>query len=381
MDEHKDINNNLQPEVSKHSKFWSIVKKYAGRYFITAFTGMTTGLFCTLIAGTIIQTIATIFEGWAAPVYTFLFQIGYFAKIMMGAGIGAGIAHSLKAPKLVIASAIAAGFMGAFAMQFNNFDTAIGFSFGAAGSPGNPINSYLCALVATELGLLVFGKTKFDILVVPITCLVAAGLIIISICPPVDWLITKLGEGINSATGTQPFIMSVIISVTMGILLTLPTSSAAIGISAGLSGLAAGAAVAGCCSHMIGFAVSSFRENRFSGLISQGLGTSMLQIPNIAKKPILLIPAVVASAICGPVAVLVFGLQSSPVGSGMGTAGLVGVIETIKVSLTANVPLGTLIVGVLVCLFILPAVISLLVSEFMRHKQWIKFNDLKLEQN
>lgn len=364
--------------LSMPTRIWNKIKFFAKRYFIIAFSGMTIGLFCTLIAGTIIQTIASIFNGWATVIYTFLNQIGYIAKIMMGAGIGAGIAYSLKAPKMVIVSAIVAGFMGAFAVEFMTNNMTSEFSF-KSGVPGNPINSYLCAVVAVELGLLVSGKTKFDILVIPFTCLVGAGLIAISICPGVDWLIVKLGQALNSATNAQPFFMSIIISVTMGLLLTLPTSSAAIGISAGLSGLAAGAAVSGCCSHMIGFAVCSFRENRFGGLVSQGLGTSMLQIPNIAKKPILLIPAVISSIICAPITVLVFKLQSNPVGSGMGTAGLVGVIETIKVSLDAGIGVATVLIGILVCMFILPAIISLAVSEFMRHKNWIKFGDLKLE--
>lgn len=387
-------------------KFIAYLKAAPKRYFITAFSGMTVGLFCTLIAGTIVQTIASIFQGWADPVYTFLYNIGLLAKIMMGAGIGAGIANSLKAPKLVIAGAIAAGFIGAYAKELSYADGFIGIFIpnSAAevlglsgrvtsgfvgemgkGSPGNPVNSWLCAVVAVELGMLVSGKTKLDILVVPLTCLLSAGLVAITLGQPIDWLITQIGKGINAAAGAdasaaQRFFMSIIIAVVMGLLLTLPTSSAAIGISIQLSGLAAGAAVAGCCAHMIGFAVASFRENKWSGLISQGLGTSMLQIPNVFKKPRILLPAVAASIVCAPVATMIFGLQSDAVGSGMGTAGLVGVIQTFKVSLGEGVgmPVWRIILGVAVSLFILPAAIAFLVSEIMRKKNWIKFGDMKL---
>lgn len=366
-----------EPQESKGKTFWKKVwrgiKFLANRWFIVAFSGMATGLFCTLIAGTILQTIARIFGD--TVVAEFITGISSFAKVMMGAGIGVGIAHSLKAPRMVVAVSVAAGFIGAYASVIMDWAALSGMI--AKGSPGDPINSFLCALTATELGKLVCGKTKLDIIVVPLTGLLSAGLMAISLGIPVGRLTTAIGVGINHAATVQPFLMSIIISVSMGLLLTLPTSSAAIGVAAGLNGLAAGAAVAGCCAHMIGFAVASFRENKWSGLISQGLGTSMLQIPNLGKNPRILIPAIVASLVCGPVAVCLFGLQSTAVGSGMGTAGLVGVIETVTASLEI-MPLWQLITGVALCCFVLPAAIALGVSELMRKFGWIKSGDMKL---
>lgn len=365
--------NNKNSKKSSKQGFLNYLKNCPKRYFITAFSGMAIGLFCTLIAGTIMQNIALLFKPWASIIYEFLFYVGNIAKILMGAGIGVGIAMSLKAPRMVVAGAAAAGFLGAFASSF------LSPNFAVATAPGNPINSYLCALVATELGILVSGKTKVDILVVPLTALISAGIIALTLGRPVDYGITAIANGIDAATKAQPFWMSLIISISMGILLTLPTSSAAIGFSIGLNGLAAGAAVAGCCSHMIGFAVASFRENKWSGLISQGLGTSMLQIPNITRKPHLLIPAVVASAITGPLAVLVFNLHCDPAGSGMGTSGMVGVINTISESIKNGVAAYKIVLGIALCCFILPAIISFFVSELMRKKGWIKFGDLKIE--
>lgn len=348
------------------------IKGMPKRYFITAFSGMAIGLFCTLIAGTIIQQISKLFgDSWFAR---FLNDMGIVGKFMMGAGIGAGIAHALKAPKMVIASCIVAGFIGAFPNNFNEHN----LSSIAIGNPGNPISCYLAVLIACELGLLVSGKTKLDILVVPIVCCVSAGLITFLLGKPVVWLMDVIGRGINAATNSQPIVMGIIVSAAMGLLLTLPTSSAAIGISIGLSGISAGAAVAGCCAHMVGFAVASFKENKWSGLIAQGLGTSMLQIPNLGKNLRILVPPVIASILCGPISSAVFKLQASAVGSGMGTAGLVGVIDAVSISLKV-LPVWQVVIGVALTYFILPAAISYGVSVFMRKKEWIKFGDMKLD--
>ena len=361
----------LSPEKSRKERFLAALKKLPGRWFITAFSGMAIGLFCTLIAGTILEQIAKLFG--TGKVATFLTTLATVAKFMMGAGIGAGIAHSLKAPKMVIASCIVAGFFGAFPQNTINGtikDIAIG-------NPGNPVSCYLAALVACECGLAVSGKTGLDILVVPLVCFLTGGAIILALGVPVVKLMDLIGKGVALATQSQPFLMGIVVSVAMGLLLTLPTSSAAIGISIGLSGISAGAAVAGCCCHMVGFAVASFRENKWGGLVSQGLGTSMLQIPNLGKNPRILLPAVIASAICGPVSSCLFKLQATKVGSGMGTAGLVGVIDAIAAS-SAVMPGWQVALGVAVTYFLLPAAISLLVSEWMRKKGWIRFGDMKI---
>ena len=343
------------------------------RYFITAFSGMAIGLFCTLIAGTIIEQIGKIFAA-GSTVRTFFVNVGTFAKVLMGAGIGVGIAHSLKAPKMVLAGAVVAGFLGAFAKTFiaGNLEAL------STKSPGDPITAYLVSVFAVEFGILVSGKTKVDILVVPLTMLVVAGLTSAAFGKPVAQLMAWIGQGITAATKAQPFLMGIVVSASMGILLTLPTSSAAIGVAIGLSGISAGAAVAGCCAHMVGFAVASFRENKWGGLVAQGLGTSMLQIPNLGKNPRILLPAVAASVVVGPIASCLFKLIATPVGSGMGTAGLVGIIDVVSASLNV-LPVWQVVVGVLVTCFILPALIALGVSELLRKVGWIQAGDMKID--
>ncbi len=370
-----------EKQPTKKDKFLKALKKFGNRYFIVAFSGMATGLFCTLIAGTIICQIAKIFQSWWLGGYNFINNIGTLAKFVMGAGIGLGIANSLKCSKLTMVCAATAGFIGAFSAKigFSIFEGTKAVSWADFAGVGEPISSYLCAVIACEFGELVVGKTKIDILVVPLTSLLSAGLVAFFLATPISSLMAIIGDFINLATKAQPFFMGIIISVTMGLLLTLPTSSAAIGVAIGLSGIAAGAAVAGCCAHMVGFAIASFKENRWAGVVAQGVGTSMLQIPNL-KKPQILLPAVIASAITGPLATCLFKLQSSAVGSGMGTSGLVGVIETIGTM--TEIPGNNtfvMILGVLLICFILPAVIAWAVSLFMRKKGWLKDGDMKID--
>ncbi|MBQ7407920.1 MAG: PTS sugar transporter subunit IIC [Clostridia bacterium] len=387
--------------MKSNIKFSSAVKSLANRWFIQAFSGMAQGLFVTLIAGTIIKTIGSLVGD--NVVGNLLIFIGQIASILMGAGIGAGIASYLKAPKLVVFSAIVAGFIGGYAEQllgakiaFNGITIAFNGSMPllsatfAKALPGNPISAYVCALAAVEIGSLVAGKTKLDILIVPLSCIFSAFVgCFISI--PFIYIISLLSKGIAVATGAAPFVMGVVIAVVMGLLLTLPTSSAAIwvaiatpvitGASSSTSEiynmyLAGGAAVCGCASHMVGFAVSSYRENGWGGIISQGLGTSMLQIPNVMKKPSLFIPAVISSIVTGPLSTCVFKLLCDASGGGMGTSGLVGVFGVLNLS-SMQTP-WVMWVGIVLLMFVLPASISLLVSEFMRKKGWIKEGDLKI---
>ncbi len=371
-------------QPSKKKRALTLLKKFANRYLIVAFSGMANGLFCTLIAGTIICQIARIFGGATSGVeffnlcYRFLNGIGTFAKVMMGAGIGVGIAYALQSSKMAMACSVAVGIFSA------NAPTLIGYVMGenvlsasVLIATGNPITCYLASVVACGLGTLVSGKTKLDILIVPLVSILSGGLIACLLGTPVEWLMGEIGAGINAAAELHPFWMGLIISVVMGLLLTLPTSSAAIGVSIGLKGIAAGAGVAGCCAHMIGFAVASFRENRFSGLIAQGLGTSMLQIPNL-KNPRILIPAVVASAVVGPISTCLFKLQATPVGAGMGTAGLVGVIDMIGAS-AGVIATWQLVLGIILVCFVLPAAIAFGVSELLRKIGWIKKDDMKIE--
>ena len=229
-----------------------------------------------------------------------------------------------------------------------------------------------------ELGLLVSGKTKVDILVTPLTVIGAGSLVGLVLGPPISSFMTALGAMINWGTEQQPFLMGIIVSVLMGMILTLPISSAALGVILNLGGLAAGAATVGCCCNMVGFAVASYRENKIGGLVAQGIGTSMLQVPNIVKKPIIWLPAILSSAILGPVGTMVFHMTNNATGSGMGTAGLVGQIMTWQ-TMTAVEPGTVVLMKILAIQIILPAIITLIISEFMRKKGWIQDGDMKLD--
>ena len=340
------------------------------RYFITALSAMAQGLFCTLLVGTILNTLGAqlhipFLENPIAGGMT----IGAMASSMVGPGIAVAIAYSLNAPALVLFSLL-----------------PVGYATNLLGGAGGPLAVYLVAIIATECGKLVSKETKIDILVTPIvTILVGIGLASL-IAQPVGRAANAVGDAIMWATDLQPLLMGILVSVLVGIALTLPISSAAICMSLGLVGLAGGAAVAGCCAQMVGFAVMSFRENRWGGLVAQGLGTSMLQMPNIVKNPRIWIPPILASAITGPLATCVFQLQmnGAAVNSGMGTCGLCGQIGVwtgwvndvslgLKDSITSWDWLGL----VLIC-FVLPAIISLVFCELLRKIGWIRKDDLKL---
>jgi len=374
-------------EKKSSYSFLERVKQICTRWFIDAFSGMAQGLFVTLIAGTIIKTIGSYLIGEDTVVGAFLALIGGIASVVTGFGIGVGMANALKGDKLVVYSAGVAGFIGAYADKLLGGAGLVELSaVWGKGLPGNPISAYVCALLAIEIARFVSGKTKLDILLVPLTC-VACAIAGIYVSYPFIWLIGVIGEGIRIATTATPIMMGIVIAVVMGMLLTLPTSSAAIWVTIVTSFgqdvpdavlIAGGAAVVGCASHMVGFAVMSFRENGFSGLISQGLGTSMLQIPNVMKKPILFIPPVISSIITGPLATKVFQLRCNASGGGMGTSGLVGVFGVIDAS-AGKIESWVLWLGIALLMFILPAVICFFVSEFMRKKGWIKEGDLKLK--
>lgn len=345
-----------------------MIKKYLNRLFIDGLSGMASGLFATLIIGTIISQIGSMIGG---NVGTYLIAIGGFAKTITGAGIGIGVACKLKASPLVTVSAAVAGLVGAFP----NLATE---SF-VLGRPGEPLGAFVAAYIAIELGSIVAGKTKVDIIVTPLVTILAGSAAGFLIGPPISGAMAWIGSIINFGVEQQPILCGIIVSVVMGICLTLPISSAAIGISLQLSGLAAGAAVVGCCCNMVGFAVASFRENKWGGLVSQGIGTSMLQMPNIVRKPIIWLPAIISSAILGPVSAALLGMVSTPTGSGMGTAGLVGPFETFTAMVAAGVEPVVAVIEIFAMHIILPGILAFAVSEAMRKLGWIKKGDMRLE--
>ena len=349
------------------------------RYGIDALGAMAQGLFCTLLVGTILNTIGQQFgigflnrvivsigQGDGAAHYT----IGGLASAMVGPGIAIAIGVALHCPNLVLFSLI-----------------PVGFAANAMGGAGGPLAVFFVTIVAAECGKLVSKETRVDILVTPIvTVLIGIGVASL-IAEPIGSAARSVGIAIMWATELRPFFMGILVSAIIGIALTLPISSAAICAAFGLVGLAGGAAVAGCCAQMIGFAVMSFKENRWGGLVAQGVGTSMLQMPNIVKNPKIWIPPTLASMITGPIATCIFKLQmnGSPVSSGMGTCGFVGQIgvytgwlNDIAAGTKAAITSMDWIGLVLVC-FILPAILSYIFCEILRKIGWIKEGDLKLD--
>ena len=349
-------------------------RKIFDRIFIDGLSGMAQGLFATLIIGTIIQQIGTLIGG---SIGDMIFVIGKVAASLTGAGIGIGVAYKFGCSQLVVVSSATAGMVGAFACKLLAGTVLVEGTMVYAG-PGEPLGAFLAAYIGIELGQLVTGKTKIDILVTPLVTIGAGSLVGLILGPPITGFMTWLGSLINWGTEQQPFIMGIVVSVLMGMILTLPISSAALGIILNLSGLAAGAATVGCCCNMVGFAVASYRENKVGGLLAQGIGTSMLQVPNIVRKPVIWLPAILSSAILGPVGTMLLHMTSNATGSGMGTAGLVGQIMTWQTMVATEAPMVVLI-KILVIQIVLPAIVTLAISEFMRKKEWIKYGDMKLD--
>ena len=350
------------------------IKKLLDRIFIDGLSGMAMGLFATLIIGTIIQQIGTFAGG---SVGNLIFLVGKAAAAATCAGIGVGVAYKFKESPMVVLSAATCGLVGGYASKI------LAGTFMADGTivlagPGEHLGAFIAAYVGIEIGHLVAGKTKIDIIVTPLITIGAGSAVGLLAGPPISSFMTWLGSLINWGTEQQPFLMGIVVSVLMGMILTLPISSAALGIILNLSGLAAGAATVGCCCNMVGFAVASYRENKMGGLLAQGVGTSMLQVPNIMRHPLIWLPAIISSAVLGPVSTMLLHMTSNATGSGMGTAGFVGQIMTWQVMTQTEDPVIVLI-KILLIQIILPAVITLIVSEFMRKHGFIKNGDMKLD--
>ena len=344
------------------------------RYFVDAMGAMAQGLFCSLLIGTIISTFGEQLKiSWlTTPVATVggtAYTVGGLASAMSGPAMACAIGYALHCPPMVLFSLI-----------------PVGFAANALGGAGGPLAVFFVAIAASECGKAVSKETKVDILVTPIVTIGVGVALSALLAPFLGRLAMKVGDVIMRATELQPFLMGIAVSVLVGIALTLPISSAAICAAFGLTGLAGGAAVAGCCAQMVGFAVASFRENRWGGLVSQGIGTSMLQMGNIVKNPRIWIAPTLTSAITGPMATCLFRLQmnGAPVSSGMGTCGLVGpigvytgwvsdVASGAKAAVTAADWLGLIMISI-----VLPAVLSFVFDGAVRHLGWVKDGDMKL---
>lgn len=347
----------MEPEKSKFSQFLKRknIEITVQRYLIDALSYMALGLFASLLISTIFNTV-----GQKLNIALFTDVISPLGKQVANPAIAVAIAYALKAPPLVL------------------FSTAL---VGAAANElgGGMVGAFVSTIIATEIGKLVSKETKIDIIVTPAVTILVGTLVAQFVGPPVGAFMTGFGQLIMKVTELQPFAMGILVSVLVGIALTLPISSAALCMMLSLGGLAGGAATAGCCAQMVGFAVMSYRENGIGGLAAQGLGTSMLQIPNIIKNWKVWIPATLTSAITGPIATVVFKMENIPIGSGMGTSGLVGPIGTVTAMEAAGKGGTNMWLGILLVQFVLPAIICLIISEFMRKKNWIKEGDLKLD--
>ena len=336
----------------------------AKRYGIDALGAMAQGLFASLLIGTILSTLGTQLQ------ISILVQVGDYAKEASGPAMAVAIGYALQCPPLVLFSLV-----------------AVGGAANTLGGAGGPLAVLVVAIVASELGKAVSKETKVDILVTPLVTILSGVLLSIFCAPAIGEAASFVGEIIMWATNLQPFVMGMVVSVVVGIALTLPISSAAICAALGLTGLAGGAAVAGCCAQMVGFAVMSFKENGMGGLVSQGLGTSMLQMGNIVKNPKIWIPPILVSAITGPLATCIFQLEmnGAAVSSGMGTCGLVGQIgvytgwlSDIEAGIkTSILPMDW--IGLLLISFVLPAILTWAIGQLFYKKGWIKENDLKLD--
>ena len=359
-----------------------MIKKYLNRVFIDGLSGMALGLFATLIIGTIFCQIGTICgNNYFGNHIT---RIGIVAKTLMGAGIGIGVAVKLKASPLTSVSAAVCGMIGAFpALAQGYILNADGkltdlLNVYKVGDPGEPLAAFVAAYVAIEIGSLISGKTKLEIILTPLGCITAGAFVAFLIGPYISQAMSWIGYMIDVFAKTHPITCGIVVSVIMGMLLTLPISSAAIGFSIGLNGIAAGAATIGCCCNMVGFAVISYRENKVGGLLSQGIGTSMLQVPNIMKNPLIWLPSIISSAILGPISSAVLKMVSNPAGSGMGSAGLVGQFMSYETMVNEGFSPAVTIIEIITMQFVLPAVLCLLISEAMRKLKLIKPGDLKL---
>lgn len=333
-----------------------MIKRFFHRYVVDALSYMAMGLFCSLILGLIVSQIARI------PSLQFL---GFIADALsatsplVGACIGLAISLGMKDATLVVISSAIVGALG--------YNT------------GGPVGSYLAVIAGAWGGMLVSKRTPVDIIITPLVTIVAGGLVAQYCCSPINTFMLYIGSVINHATTLNPLLMGIIVSTIVGCALTLPISSVAICVMLGIDGLAAGAATAGCCAQMIGFAVISYRDNGIGGLLSQGVGTSMLQIGNIARKPVIWLPAIITSALLGPVSTLALHMTNNALGAGMGTAGLVGPLATYA-TMSASTPSTTLLIYIASLHFIAPAVICFAIYSLMRHKGWIKDGDMRLRQ-
>jgi len=332
-------------------------------YLMTIIDGMSKGLFASLIVGVILRQIGILTN------IEMIETIGQLAQFLMGASIGVGIAYARGASLFTLLASTVTGTIGAGSISI--FTNDVGLSIYAIGV-GEPVGAFVASIIGVEIGKLIEGRVKFALLIAPAVVILSGGIAGIFVSPYISSVMNQIGIMVNHFTLLQPLPMGLLLGLIIGSVVTLPISSAALCIAINISGISAGAAVAGTSAQMIGFAVSSFRENKFEGLLSQGLGTSMLQMKNVIRNPWIWLPASVASAVGGALSTTVFQMETTPIGAGMGTSGLVGQLETLSFMGEGALP------QIIILHVLIPATISIVISEFLRHRRLIRFGDMRI---
>ena len=352
----------------------SIVKNFFKRFFVDGMVGLSIGLFSTIVAGTILETIGLIMGG---SVGQYIALAANLVKLLVGIGIGVGVATKLCAPPCVVVCSAITGYIGAYAYDILN---GTHFVNGAVNikEAGDPLVAYVAAYITVEIGCLIANKTRLNYVITPIITITVASAISFYIAQPINNIVKVYSNVINWGMKQNSFVMSIIVAVLMGLAMTLPISSMAIALMLNMSGTAAAAAAIGCCVNMIGFATASFRDNKIEGFILQGLGTSTIQFPNMIKNPLICLPVVITSAILGPIAVCGFHMTSEITAAGYGSCGFTSQIMTYQTMINAGVSRNLVLIEIMLLQLLLPAVLTWFISEFMRKRGLIKEEDMKI---
>ncbi len=352
----------------------SIMKNYFKRFFVDGMVGLSIGLFTTVVAGTILETIGLIMGG---QVGQYIAMAASLVKLLVGIGIGVGVATKLGASSSVVVCSAIVGYIGAYAYDILNgshfVDGVININ-----EAGDPLAAYIAVYVTVEIGDLIANKTKLNYMITPILAITVGCAISFYVAKPLNDVTKAYSDMVGWAMEQNDFVMSIVVSVLMGIAMTLPISSVAIALSLNMTGTVAAAATIGCCVNMIGFATASFRDNKIEGFLLQGLGTSTIQFPNVVKNPLICLPVLITSAILGPMGVCIFKMTSETSAAGMGSCGFVSQIMTYQTMINDGVGRNMVMIEIMLLQLLLPAVLTWFISEFMRKRGLIKENDMKI---
>ena len=352
----------------------SIINNFFKRFFVDGMVGLSIGLFATIVAGTILETIGLVMGG---AVGQYIALAATLVKLLVGIGIGVGVATKLGAPPCVVVCAAITGYIGAYAYDIINGTHFVNGAINIK-EAGDPLVAYIAAFITVEIGCLIANKTRLNYVITPIITIIIASAVSFYIAQPIHKGVKIYADIVNWGIKQNPFVMSMIVAVLMGLAMTLPISSMAIALMLNMSGTVAAAAAIGCCVNMIGFATASFRDNKIEGFILQGLGTSTIQFPNIIRNPLICLPVVITSAILGPVAVCAFHMTSEVTSAGLGSCGFTSQIMTYQTMINAGVSRNMVLIEIMLLQLLLPAVITWFISEFMRKRGFIKEGDMKI---